>query len=121
MAKSTILIILFVVSFVVAGFVEAVQGWTDQFDSPSYVLHAFVIAVICFAWCKADVEERNFEMPTGSTILCAVLPMIGVPLHFYRTRVAKQAAIAVIKSVGVALVAILGYELGMRSGQFIAF
>lgn len=120
MPRSTVLVILFVASHFIVGIVDAVLGWSDEFSSPTFMLHGLLIAVICFTWCKADVEERQVRMPTGSSILCGVLPLIGIPLHFYRTRTAKQASLAVLKSIGVLIIAMLGYELSIRAWNNIA-
>ena len=117
MPRSKILIVFFVASFVISGMAEAVLA-TDAADTASFI-HVFVIAVTCFAWCRADVMERNIPAPVGSAILCGVLPALGVPLHFFRTRNFRSALIATLKAIGVFVVSILLYALTLYVGEYI--
>ncbi len=116
MPRSKLLIIFFIASFAISGIVEGlVEG--DAADSANLV-HVFVIAVICFAWCRADVAERDIPMPLGSAILCALLPIVGVPAHLFRTRRFRSALIATAKAIGVFAVSILAYALTLFAAEY---
>jgi hypothetical protein len=112
-----LLIIIFIASFAISGIIESVVA-AEAADSVSLV-HVFVIAVICFAWCKADVAERNIPAPPGSAILCGVLPVVGVPAHFFRTRQFRSALIAILQAIGVFVVSVLVYGLMLYIGDYL--
>ena len=116
MPRSRLLIIFFVVSFAVSGIIEGLVD--EQTANAVYLIHAFVIAVLCFAWCKADVAELNITEPTGSAIFCALLPVVGVPVHFFRTRRVRSALVATLKAIGVLAVSIFLYALALYSGEY---
>ena len=117
MSRSQLLIICFVASFAISGIIESIVRGKAA-DSVG-LIHVFVIAVICFAWCKADVAERNIPAPFGSAILCGVLPVVGVPAHFFRTRQFRSALIATVKAIGVFVVSVLVYGLTLYAGEFV--
>lgn len=79
--------------------------------------HVVAIAVICFSWCKADISERGIAAPVGSAILCGVLPIIGVPVHFFRTRRVGAAFLATGKAIAVFAGSILVYGLTLFVGE----
>ena len=117
MPRSKLLIIVLISSFAVSGIIEGVLS-SAAADSVN-LIHIFVIAVICFAWCRADIEDRNIPAPLGSAILCGVLPVVGVPAHFFRTRDWRSALIATVKAVGVFVLSILAYALTLYASEFI--
>ena len=118
MSRSKLLIIVFISSFAVSGVIESFVGM--EAANSVGMIHVFVIAVICFAWCKADVEERNIPAPTGSAILCGVLPVVGVPAHFFRTRKFRSALVATVKAIAVFVVSILVYALTLYAGEYVS-
>ena len=120
MRTSRIIVAIFVVSFAIAGTIDALLGAADEFLSPTYGLHTLLIAILGFAWCKADVKENRLEMPRGSPILCALILPIGVPIHLFRTRPVRRASIGVLKGVGFFFVAIISYELAATVVETVA-
>ena len=119
MRKTRLIILLFLATFLVVGFVEAILGYADDIDSPAVIPQTLAIAVLCFAWCKADVTENGLRMPTGSRILCALIPPIGVPLHLFRTRPFRQANWATLKALGIFVASIAIYAAALVAGDLV--
>ena len=93
MSRSRSIVILLIASFVAAGLLDSILGSVDEIYSPVFLPHALTISILCFAWCKADAEGKGVAVPRGSPILCALIPMIGIPLHLYRTRPVRGATL----------------------------
>jgi len=73
------------------------------------VAHSFVVAVLLFAWCKADAASRGITPPAASPVLVAFVAPIGVPYYFIRSMSWRAAAIAILKAVlFLAAVTLLG-------------
>ena len=104
-------------TFAISGIVEGYFGWAAE--GALAFTHAVVIAVICFAWCKADVSERGIAAPVGSALLCGVLPPLGVPVHFFRTRRIGAALLATAKAIAVLMVSILVYSLTLFVDEYL--
>ncbi len=97
-----ILLWLILASFVVAGILE-------PFAEELWVVHMFVLLILLFAWCKADVKRREITEPTGSAALVALISIIGVPLYFFRSMSIRSAVLATLKAVGFLLLCVVGY------------
>ena len=116
MRHSKRLVLFFVVTFAISGFIE---GYFYSLDEGAAAFtHALVIAVICFAWCKAESKERNVPPPMGSPILCGLLPAIGIPVHLFRTRPFVDAAVATGKAVVVLVAAIAVFGVALYIGSY---
>jgi len=116
--RSKLLIIVFVASFALSGLIESVLS--AEVAESVFLIHGIALAVICFAWCKADTAERNIPAPVGSALLCGVLPVVGVPAHLLRTREWRKALIAIVKAFGVLVMSILAYVLTLYAGEFVS-
>lgn len=115
MRPSQILASVFIASFATSGIVEGYFGWEGE--STAVLLHGLLIAVICFAWCKADISERGISEPTGSAILCGVLPPLGFPVYFFRSRRFGAALLATAIAIAIVLVSMFAYSLALDAGQ----
>ena len=74
-----------------------------------------LVMPLSFVWCKVDVESNGFVMPTGSSMLCGLIPPVGVVSHLYRTRSGGEATLALLKVMGVVFLAVLAYVLTVAS------
>ena len=117
MPFSRVLVLLFIASFAISGMVEGYFGLHGE--SAVAFTHVLAIAVICFAWCRADIAERDIAAPTGSAIFCAVLPPLGVPVHFFRTRRVGPALVATAIAFAVMLASVLAYSLMLGAGEYL--
>lgn len=71
-------------------------GPTSQVLAFQWMLNA----VILFGWCKAHARKLGVVEPTGSALLCGIVPPVGVPLYFYRTFGFKQGTVKTLKALG---------------------
>ena len=78
-------------------------------DPDIAVIHMFLLAVLGFAWCKADVRARQIREPRGSALLVGAVGIIGVPMYFFRSRPARAAWFAMLCFVGFAAICVFAY------------
>jgi hypothetical protein len=100
----------FAASFAVAGLIDSQLPITDAFFSGSAVVHMIVIGFLTFGWVKAHSRETGVALPSGSALFAGAIPLVGVPVYFFRTRGAKLGGISTLKAVGFFLVCGLAYE-----------
>jgi hypothetical protein len=79
------------------------------------VFAGLLLMILSFAWCKADVEAHGFVMPVGSSILCGLIPPVGVVSHLYRTRSSVDATLALLRVIGVLILGVLAFVLAVAS------
>jgi hypothetical protein len=93
----------------VASLIEPHLPDAGQWMNAVTVAHSFVVAVLLFAWCKADAAARGITPPAASPVLVAFLAPIGVPYYFIRSMSWRAAGIAILKAVlFLAVVTLLG-------------
>ena len=113
MRPTRLLAILFVLSFLATGAIDAMLGHADAIQTPTLLPHAFFIAFLSFAWSRYDARERNLEPPAYTALFCGLAPILGVPYHLFRTRPPRHASVSVAKGIGLLIAALLAYELGI--------
>ena len=91
-------------SFFVAGLVEPFVAVAGEPLSAGAVVHSFVIAVLCYSWCQADASVRGITLPSGSALIAGLLPPVGVPLYFFRSRPWRTALMASLKALAAVVV-----------------
>jgi hypothetical protein len=106
MSRASVLLLILVGSFFVAGVAEPFVAKPGEPLSVAAFVHSLVIAVICYAWCQADAMARGISLPSGSALIAGLLPPVGIPLYFFRSRPWRAALIASLKALA-ALVAML--------------
>src|SRR5664279_2803342 len=111
MRRTRVLLLLFVTSFLFAGILEPFVALPGSAYSGGAFVHAIVIAVLCFAWCKADAVERGTPK-IGGTALAGLFPLIGLPIYFFRSRTTRKAFVALAKSLLVLVASILLFGAG---------
>src|SRR5687767_8274750 len=77
---------ILVLTFAVSGFLDAVLGTPSDPLGPTYIPHVLVVGVLCFSWCKVHARESGIPSPSGSALLCGLLPPVGVPLYLLRSQ-----------------------------------
>ena len=120
MKRSFIIVAMVVGSFLVSGLVDGYVGLQDGVWGVTHFAHGIVIAILCFAWCKADAQENGFDLPPGSPILCAAIAPIGIPLYLFRTRPFRRASVGTLKGVGVLILSVLVDVIGIYGGELVA-
>ena len=115
MRSSRILASAFVASFAISGIVEGLFGWEDE--SIVILIHGLLITVICYAWCKADMSERKISGSVATAVFCGVLPPVGIPVYFFRTRKVGAALLATAIASAIVFVSMLAYSLALDAGQ----
>ena len=85
-------------SFFVAGAVEPFALKAGEPMSGAGFVHSIVIAILCFTWCKADAAARGLTS-LGGAVFAALLPPIGLPFYFFRTRPTRQAFLSCAKAL----------------------
>jgi len=111
------ILIILLSTFFVAGILEFMLYGPNQSSSIVAFVHAFLIAVLCFTWCKSHVTHNNIVAPTGSAALVGFVAPIGVPIYFFRAFGVKEGCIKTLKAVGFAIVLLLTYALGALIGE----
>jgi hypothetical protein len=121
MTRATILLLVLAATFLIGGILEPFLPHPGQPFNEASAIHSFVIAVLVFAWCKAHAAQRNTAPPSGSVLVAAILPPIGVPLYFFRSMPWRQASIATLKAIGYLFVVAALFQGGYYVGyQFVA-
>ena len=65
MRHTRVLLLLFVASFLLAGILEPFASLPRSAYSGGAFVYTFVVAVLCYAWCKADAKERGTPKLVG--------------------------------------------------------
>ena len=73
---------------------------------------AIATPVAIYSWCQADIAERNLQYPAGAPILVGVIPPLGVPLYFLRTRSLLGAVAGMGKSILFVILALTASWIG---------
>jgi apolipoprotein N-acyltransferase len=82
--------------FAVAGVLEPHVAHPGTTLSPVGTAHTLVMAVLLFAWCKADAAARGIRPPPAAPLLVALIAIVGVPYYFFRVLPTARAALAAI-------------------------
>ena len=98
MPPTRIILLLLTLSFLVAGVAEPLTPATGGPASIAGLVHSFIIAILCFSWCKADAAVRNVNA-RGGAVFAALLPPIGLPVYFFRTRPTREAFLSCVKAL----------------------
>jgi len=117
--KPRVYLVLIAVSFLASGVAEGYMALLGRVLNEAAVAHLFVLAVLSFAWCKADVSARNIKEPSGSALLVGLIALVGVPLYFFRSRPTKDAALATARAVAFFVLCGALYIGGTRAGEAI--
>ncbi len=109
MPRTALLLLLLVASFAINGLVEPFVP--KQHLRALMLCHGVIISLLCYAWAKAEALQRNTVAPGRSAMWAGLLPLIGLPIYFFRTRAPRQAVVATAKAalllLALALVSIL--------------
>jgi hypothetical protein len=105
--KILILIILIALSF---GFIEGIIREPDP-RGALFLPYMILMAILAFVWCKRHVKENGISEPTGSSFLCGMITIIGVPLYFFRAFGFKKGIIGSLKGLGFILSVAILYGL----------
>jgi hypothetical protein len=116
MRRTRILLLLLLASFLLAGILEPFLALPGSTHSGGAALHAIVIAVLCYAWCKADAKERGTP-GIGGAALAGLLPPIGLPIYFFRSRTARNALVSLAISLLLLVASILLFGAGLYIGK----
>ena len=112
MSRSRLMLLLLAGSFLLAGIVEPFSATAGEPMSGAGFVHSFVIAILCFTWCKADAAARGVTA-RGGAVFAALLPPIGLPFYFFRTRPAMQAFLSCAKALLFFLFCVGLFVLGL--------
>ena len=86
--------------FAVAGVLEPHVPHPGTALSPVGTAHTIVMAVLLFAWCRADAAARGIRAPIGAPLLVALIAIVGVPYYFFRILPTSRALLASAKALG---------------------
>jgi hypothetical protein len=84
-------------TFLLNGIVEPFVATNDL--AALAFIHGMALSVICYLWVKADAKERGTIAPGRSALWAAVLPIVGLPVYFLRTRKPLQAFAGIGKTL----------------------
>jgi hypothetical protein len=89
-------LLLMALSFVVAGLVQPHVPDAARPLNASGVVHALVLSVLLFLWCKADAAKRKVTPPFAALLLVPFVAPIGIPYYFFRTMPRRAAVVATL-------------------------
>ena len=116
--KPNKILALLLVTFLVAGAIENFSLSDNRTLYELAVAHAFIVAILLFAWCKSHIQFNEINAPSSSALLVGLMAPIGVPLYFFRGFGFKDGSIKTVKAIVFLLVSMALYEVGAYiSGQ----
>lgn len=68
-----------------------------------YAATAFVMPVLIYSWCQADIIERRLAYPDGIPIMVGYICILGLPLYFFKTRSLASALVGLCKAAAFAV------------------
>ena len=89
MASPRLLAVAIAATFPVAGVLDAAAP--VELLPGLAIAHGLLVGALSYAWCRAESLRRHRAPPGRSALLAGVLPLVGVPLYFFRTRPWRQA------------------------------
>jgi hypothetical protein len=113
MTRPTLLLVLLAATFLIDGVAGAFVP--PQAERSAAVIHGVAIAIICYAWARADATTRGMLAPGRSALYAALLPVLGVPAYLFRTRGAAKGALGSAKAFAF-FVALVLLDASVRDG-----
>jgi len=110
--RPTIVVLLLIVSFFIASTAEPFTASPGKPYSAAAIVHIIVIGVLCYLWCRSHAAARGIVPPAGSVILAGVLPIVGVPLYFFRSMPWQRAFRACFKALGLLIIMVIVFLAG---------
>ena len=110
--RPTIVVLLLITSFFVAGVAEPFTSTPGRPYSAAAVVHIITIGVLCYVWCRSHAAARGVTPPRGSMALAGFLPVVGVPLYFFRSMPWRRALGACLKALGLLIVMVVVFLAG---------
>ncbi len=95
--------------FAVAGVLEPHVAHPGTTLSPVGTAHTLVMAVLLFAWCRADAAARGIRPPPAAPLLVALMAIVGVPYYFFKVLPAARALVAIGKALLFLLLLLVVY------------
>jgi hypothetical protein len=91
---------------------------TVQAFGPFGVAYLCVLALLVILWLRLDAEAGH---PSGRVMkACAIfLPILALPVHFFRSRGAKGGVIATLGMIALVLLSLVSGALGEYAIQFL--
>ena len=105
MTRPTLLLVLLAATFLIDGIVGAFMP--PQAELSATVIHGVAIAIICYAWTRADAQLRGTLTPGRSALYAGLLPALGVPAYLFRTRGLAKGAKGSAKAIAFFIALIL--------------
>jgi hypothetical protein len=113
MKPSAVILLILGMTFVIDGVMAPFL--TPGLEGRIGLLHGVIIGVACYIWCKLDAEERGATAPGRSAFWAGVMPIIGVPVYFFRTRPSGVAAVSTAKALGF-VAALFALDIAIAEG-----
>lgn len=105
------LVAVLIASAAVGAFSPAPQS-NSAWTAVGWIVASLAFSINLYAWCKADIVERDLPYPAGIPVLVGHLFPIGVPLYFIITRTAGRALLSIVAALGFAALCFLLVAVG---------
>ena len=79
------------------------EAATPVLGALGYAATGFVMPVLIYSWCQADIIERRLAYPAGIPIIVGYVSILGLPLYFFKTRSLALAFLGLGKSAAFAV------------------
>jgi len=113
MKESNKYIAWLLLSFIIAGVVDGLGINSTTFAQP------IIVAILVFAWCGIHAIENEITMAKGYRIFSAVIPVVGVPIYFFRYFGFIKGLMKTLKAFGVLVAAVLIYTLSVILVEYV--
>ena len=89
----------------------AIFGFLEYFAEEIWIAHAFLLALLSFAWCRAHAEESDIPEPTGSALMVALFSFVGAVIYLFRSQKPGSALRASVLVVLFTVLCIVAYAV----------
>jgi hypothetical protein len=96
-------------TYIAAGAIAPHLRSLDRSPDSLLLAQAFVVSALLFRWCRVDAQERRVKHATP--LLLALVPPVGLPYYFFRTRPVGKAFGSLGKSLLFYLATAIVYDV----------
>lgn len=97
--KSHIVLLILMFTFLLSGSIDAYYSVVKGVTNITYLIHGFLIAISCFAWCHYHSRENGHFNRDNLAFWSFFCPPIGIPLYSFKIYGLKRGSKIVLLSL----------------------
>jgi peptidoglycan/LPS O-acetylase OafA/YrhL len=114
--KTLILLAIFLLA-VTVGLAEPFWPVGGDFNLPVALGQSLAFGILIAQWCRFDAASKGRDVPRWLLWLVALLGVVALPLHLFRSRSPLKALRAAGLAIGFAVLAIAGAAAGLLTSS----